>query len=467
MNDDSARAESAENDDSEEFFGGGSGELLDFRDPDEYGNRDPDVNAAHDEALELEEWYRETLDDFRRDMALRREELRDDPRDEFDKEVTQGLMDGGFLEPPRFTKPDKLGTYETAEIGGGLTHSEVMAALDLYNERHNDQPREVEVPVCLDVGRFEESTRALFYRAQLNYLFGKGGAGKTNLLLKIAAEFVMNREYVVWFTFERMTGAEVRAQMIKQGVPEGLARTFLLTYHRRHQAPEVRGRVALVIIDAVNPCIGFMGGNAMTDPDGVDKMAETYFDPYAVNNPWVTGIAIDHVGHGNVDRPSGPHRKMDMFQGASYLLARVEKGVEGGWGYSELYQGKDNKGKTGLDDGDRVGYLVLDSTADPDRLEVRLVTDEPKGKTEAERKSSRESSGAKDIAERILRQQSPIPDADWRALIMEALTAANPKVEKATLSARMRMAISTLKKGVAGKNEAGEWVHIPSMGASD
>ncbi|MBQ0963469.1 hypothetical protein KBY91_19155 [Streptomyces sp. RK23] len=454
-----------ENIDSEDISGP-DGVVIDFRSESDLVQ---DREAAHAEALELEEWYWETMDEYRYEMGERTAELRDDPRDEYDKEITRELMDAGLLEPPRFVKPEKLGTYETVEIGGGLTHSEVMEALVRYNERYNGQRRETTAGVRLDVGRFNDSARHLFYRTKLNYLFGKGGSGKTNLLLHVAAEFVMNREYVVWLIFEEITPTELQEMMVHQGVPEALVYRYFLPFQVTETwAPEIQGRASLVVIDSANPCMEFLGVNPMTDSGAITKLVTTYFNPYRDLNPDMTGVVIDHVGlSANAqDRPSGHHSKLDKFQGAVYRLAPMREGVEGDWGYSALYLAKDNKRKTGLRTGEKAGYVLMDSSGESGTLDVRIVAEEPTGTSHTpagEQAKNKTANGAKDIAERILREQTRISDEDWRALIMDELRAVNEGTEDPALRVRMRKAVSQLKGAEVAVQDGDDWVYAPTV----
>ncbi|MFJ9996078.1 AAA family ATPase [Streptomyces werraensis] len=468
-NDDSARAEGVGNDEFEDLSGP-NGVVIDFR-----SERDlvQDPEAAHAEALKLEEWYQDTLEEFRYAWSARMEELRDDPRDDFDREITQELMDAGFLEPVWFQQPEKPGTYEVGKISGGITHSEVMDALARYNERFNGQKRETSAGVRLDVGRFHDSARALFYRAKLNYLFGKGGSGKTNLLLHVAAEFVMNREYVVWLIFEEITPAELREMLVRQGVPEALAHRYFLPFRvTERSAPRIRGRAGLVVIDSANPCMEFLGSNPTMDSGAITKLVTTYFDPYRDENPDMTGIVIDHVGNGKdaQHRPSGHHSKMDKFQGAVYGLRPEREGVDGDWGYSTLILAKDNKRKTGVRTGKVAGYVVMDSSGEGGTLDVRVVTEEPTGTShtpESERAQNKAANGAKAIAERIIQKQGRILDEDWRALIMDELRSHNEGVDKVVLGRRMRKAISDLKGAGAVEQDGDEWIHVPMVSPLD
>ncbi|WP_329276226.1 hypothetical protein [Streptomyces sp. NBC_01451] len=458
----SARDDGTENGE----FDGPDGVVVDFRSE---ADLVQDIEAAHAEALELEEWYWETDEEYHYDMAARVEEVKNDPRDEFDKEATPELMDKQFLKVPQYERPVKLGTYDVSPVGGGITHSEVMEALSRYNEVYNGQKRDTSTGVWLDVGRVEDSARHLFYRSKLNYLFGKGGSGKTNLLLHVAAEFVRRRQFVVWLIFEEITPTELQEMMVHQGVPEGLAYRYFLPFHvTEKRAPEIRGVASLVVIDSANPCMEFLDVNPMTDPGAITKLVTTYFDPYRSQNPDMTGIVIDHVGLSKdaQHRASGHHSKMDKFQGAVYRLAAMREGVDGDWGYSALYLAKDNKRKTGLRTGNVAGYVLMDSSGQSGTLDVRVVADEPTGTSHTpagEVAQNKTTNGAKAIAERILREQSRVSDKDWREQIMEALTAAHPKVEKATLGGRMRKAISQLNGAGVAEQDGDDWVHVPTV----
>ncbi|MGN2360950.1 hypothetical protein [Streptomyces luridiscabiei] len=472
MHDDSARDDGTGNDEFESADGIVSIDgvaVIDFR-----SERDQaqDIEAAHAEALELEEWYWDTLEEFRYGISARREELRDDPRDDFDVEIAKELMDAGFLEPIWFEQPERLGTYDTAKVSGGITHAEVMEALSRYNEVYNGQKRETSAGVRLDVGRFKDATRHLFYRAKLNYLFGKGGSGKTNLLLHVAAEFVMRRQFVVWLIFEEITPAELQEMMIHQGVPEGLVYRYFLPFQvTEKKAPEIRGYASLVVIDSANPCMEFLGVNPTMDSGAITKLVTTYFDPYRAQNSDMTGIVIDHVGNGKdaQHRPSGHHSKLDKFQGAVYRLAPMREGVEGDWGYSALYLAKDNKRKTGLRTGKVAGYVVMDSSDESGTLDVRVVSGEPTGTSHTparEKAAAIEGNSTRAIAERLLAAAGAdgLSRKEWGAAILAELKTAKPDVDDARHGADIRDNISKLRRAeVVGENSDGNLVHLPTV----
>ncbi|WP_445270549.1 hypothetical protein [Streptomyces sp. DSM 41634] len=432
-----------------------------------------EVEAAHEEALELEEWYWDAVEEFHAEWENRLEGLREDPCDEFDKEVAWELVDGGFLKLPTISCPKGLGTCDIEEIGGGLTHSEVMRALATRQERTHGVSSVDAGPASLALGEFDGGERHLFYRGRLNYLFGKAGAGKTNLLIKVATECVRRREFVVWLNFEDMPASDIRQQMVFQGVPEALVRTHFLVYDKPENAPAVRAMVSLVIIDAVNPCIGFMGKNPMVDPTAMDEMRARYFTPFTARNPDVTGIAIDHVGQGREaqERPSGHHRKMDLFQGAAYRLAPNRDGYEGDWGYSTLYLAKDNKRKTRIRVGERAGYMIMDSSGDSGQLNIRLVTEEPTGTShtpEREKAKAVEGNSTRAIAERLLAQAGDdgLSRKDWGDAIFTELIAVKP--DGTRHRGDIADNISKLRKaGVVGETADGNFIHLPTVNPLD
>lgn len=475
MTNDDARDESAENDELGDGYDP-SGDVHMIPDDRKEGGFQlvfrTDIEAAHAEALELEEWYWDTLEEFRHDWAARVEEVRDDPRDEYDKEITQELKDKGLLKPPQYQQPVKLGTYDVGEIGGGLTHSEVMEALSRYNEIYNGQKRETSTGVRLDVGRFEDAARHLFYRSKLNYLFGKGGSGKTNLLLHVAAEFVRRRQFVVWLIFEEIIPSELQEMMVHQGVPEGLVYRYFLPFHVTEKwAPEIRGVASLVVIDSANPCMEFLDVNPMTDSGAITKLVTTYFDPYRDENPDMTGIVIDHVGLSKdaQHRASGHHSKMDKFQGAVYRLAPEREGVDGDWGYSTLYLAKDNKRKTGLRTGDKAGYVIMDSSGESGTLSVRVVAEEPTGTSHTpaqEKAAAIEGNSTRAIAERLLVKAGAdgLSRKEWGAAILAELKSAKPGVDDARYNADIRDNISKLRRAeVVGENSDGNLIHLPTV----
>lgn len=443
-----------------------------------------EINAAHAAALEEEaereetraqsEWYTTALKAYRDERAYWQEQYDADPPSERDQMMAQDLLNEGYLDEIRLEHP--VSPRETGEVG--VYEAELVPPpawliqrdMERYNEAFRAARKETTSGIRLDVGRFNDTVRYLFYRAKLNYLFGKGGSGKTSLMMKVAAEFIMNREPVVWLIFEEITPAELDEMLVQQGVPEILVgRYFHAIKVQKGWDPYDDGEEnpALVILDSVNPCMKLLGLNP-NEADSMVEVVETYFDPYRDENPDMTGIVIDHVGLSEKakDRPAGHHSKLDRFQGAAYRLAAMRGGSEGDWGYSVLYLAKNNKGKGGIRLGDKAGYLVMDSTDKDRKLNVRLVSEEPTGTSHTpagEVASNKTANGAKDIAERILREHGRISDEDWRALIMDGLRAVNEGVEDPALRVRMRKAVSQLKNAGVADQDGDEWIHVPTV----
>ncbi|MCX5524159.1 AAA family ATPase [Streptomyces bobili] len=510
---DSARDESAENDE----FDGPDGVVIDFsifdreavtveefnrradekyeqerkeeelkRQEQEAARKRAEKEAAHEEALEEEaeqeearaniEWYREAVKAYEAKRAYWREQHEADPPSAVEKALAQELLTAGYLAEIQLERP--ISPRETGERGVYVPSPAqppgwlIREANDRYNADRQKALQETTADIRLDVGRFQDCARALFYRAKLNYLFGKGGSGKTNLLLHLVAGYVMNSQPVVWLTFEDMTGDELRDMLVRHGVHPILADYYF------HPIKVTKGwspyddaeeNPALVILDSVNPCMKLLGLNP-NDADAVSDVVTTFFDPYRAENPDMTGIAIDHVGLSEKakDRPSGHHSKMDKFQGAVYRLAPEREGVEGDWGYSTLYLAKDNKRKTGLRTGDRAGYVVMDSSGGG-TLTVRVVAEEPTGTSHtspSERAAAIEGNSTRAIAERLLAKagEDGLSRKEWGAAILLELKTAKPDVEDVRHNADIRDNISKLRRAeVVGENADGNLIHVPSV----
>ncbi|AXL88709.1 hypothetical protein C4J65_10500 [Streptomyces sp. CB09001] len=445
-----------------------------------------EIEAAHEEALEEEaereedrandEWYHGAVKDFEAKRAYWREQYEADPPSAVEKALAQNLLTAGYLEETQLGRPISprdTGAREYEPFQALPPGWLIREANARYNEDRQKELQETTADIRVDVGRFEDSARALFYRAKLNYLFGKGGSGKTTLLLHVVAEYVMNSQPVVWLTFEDMTGDELRDMLVRQGVHQILADYYF------HPVKVTKGWVpfdneeeppSLVILDSVNPCMKLLGLNP-NDADAMSDVVTTYFDPYRDADPEMTGIAIDHVGLSEKaqDRPSGHHSKLDKFQGAAYRLAPIRDGVDGDWGYSALYLAKDNKGKTGFRKGKPVGYLVMDSSAGDDTLDVRITAEEPTGTSHtppSERAAAIEGNSTRAIAERLIAAAGAdgLSRKEWGAAILAELKTAKPDVDDARHNADIRDNISKLRRAeVVGQNSDGNLIHLPTV----
>ncbi|MCM1946389.1 hypothetical protein NC315_13520 [Streptomyces sp. G2] len=453
-------------------------------DPNEAEGCVVDIDAAHTEALEIveaeqrrasAEWYRAEVQRFEEERTYWEEQYEADPPSDEEKILAQELYDAGYLDEIELGRP--VPPTDGEEAGNAVLHLMlppswlIRQAHAQYTEDLREVRRLSSAGVRLDVRRFSDSDRHLFYRGKLNYLFGKGSAGKTTLLLHVAAEYVLRREHVAWVIFEEMTPDELAEMLERQGVsPVLVDRYFHPVRVTDRKAPVLEHSPALVVIDSAIPCMEHLGYNPTTDAGGISALVTTFFDPYREENPDMTGILIDHVGLSEKaqHRSSGHHSKMDKFQGAVYLLKAERPGMEGDWGYSSLTLAKDNKGKTGVRVDHIAGYLVMDSSGGTGVMNVRLVTEEPTGTSHtpaSEQAQNRATNGAKDIARNILRSQGRSADEDWRDAIMSELRAANPGVDDPTLRRRMRVAISDLKRKGHVEQDGDEWVYVQALSA--
>ncbi|MFM9633872.1 hypothetical protein ACKI10_40750 [Streptomyces galilaeus] len=136
---DSARDDGTGNDD----FGGPDGVEIDFS---EEALRRLRVNEAHEEAVELEEWFHAEWKRYKRERIERRRAIEADPYPDYLKPWASMLVLGGVVQVPSFERPVR-GTDEFEEVSPEkFTRSELLAGLRRY----------FHLPASFDIGDWSE-----------------------------------------------------------------------------------------------------------------------------------------------------------------------------------------------------------------------------------------------------------------------------------------------------------------------
>ncbi|MFI9757632.1 hypothetical protein ACIHFB_06785 [Streptomyces sp. NPDC051963] len=403
----------------------------------------PEDERVAEQATADRKWYREALAKYEAERANWEESYDEDPASEAEQKFAQDLYAAGYLDDIKLNRP-----LNPAQLGLGVREYEVCPTLppgwrirDALAQRSaemfgDDQSAEsagcsLTVGAVLGGGKISH----LFYDSVVNSIFGDRSAGKTWLALALAREFIERGEHVIWLNFEAMLGSSLRARLTAMGVEEARVAAYFHVYDRPDEAQSHTLRVGLVVIDAVDPCLGHNDWNTTNDSSAIDKMAKRYFYPYQETNPSVTGLTIDHIGNTEKTRESGSRRKQHYTQGVKYLMTSRAKSRKGTKGYSALVLSKDNNGEVPFDDAEDVAYVVLDSTRDAERIDVLISAHAPLKANESVTEQTQRKS-ARSEALRIIREAGVIDREDF-----------NEKMKAAGYSlGNVRTQLSALKK---------------------
>ncbi|WP_405860160.1 AAA family ATPase [Streptomyces sp. NBC_01515] len=373
------------------------------------------------------EWYSEALADYEEERANWEVSYEEDPPTQAEQDLAQGLYAAGYLDDIKLECP-----INPAALGLGVREYEVRPTLppgwrirkalaQRSAEMFGDDQSKESAGCSLAVGVVQGGGRIahLFYDSVVNSVFGDRSAGKTWLALALAREFIERGEHVVWLNFEAMLGSSLRARLAAMGVEQAKVAAYFHVYDRPDEAPSHTLRVGLVVIDAVDPCLGHNDWNTTNDSSAIDKMAKRYFYPYQETNPKVTGLTIDHIGNNEKTREAGSRRKQHYTQGVKYLVASRTKSRKGTKGYSALILSKDNNGEVPFDDAEDVAYFVLDSTRDAERIDVLISAHAPLKANESVTEQTQRKS-ARSEALRIIREAGVIDRDDFNAKMVAA-----------------------------------------------
>lgn len=236
-------------------------------------------------------------------------------------------------------------------------------------------------PVSADVGWRSDGV-AMFYRAEVNTVFGESASGKSWIALIACVDVLRRSGSVVYFDAE--DGPHPIAQRLKAlgASPDDLAR---FTYVRPSgwsiagrdlQANAVRA-ADLVVVDATTEFLAAMGLSSNSDTD-VARFMEWLPKWAARLGPAV--VVIDHTAKdsGNRNGPVGSQHKRSAVDGAAYYVHPVHMLKRNGEGLSRVYVNKDKQGGVGAhtvhtSHGELFADLRADAEGGGFRLDVPTV----------------------------------------------------------------------------------------------
>ncbi|MEU6706875.1 hypothetical protein [Streptomyces wuyuanensis] len=419
-----------------------------------------EIEAAHEEALEMEREYAEALQDFQERLKRYREDFASSTPSEGDIQLAAALRRAGYLPPDVITRPHLPPSHNEGremELWPPPLFEIEAASAEYSRDRMGDDGSDEDEPAKLGVGQFaDDPSRYLFYRGRDNSVFGPWDSGKTWLVIAVAAEFVRQGKHVVFLNFEQNTVADLKGRMMKVGVTKAWVDAFFHVYDHPNSAPEVDEPVELVILDALNPAINHVGKNT-NDAAGPNLVYGTYLRPLRDENPQMTSVILDHPNKDNDKTEGGTGRKGEITQAVKYRMASTERSRVGTRGYSTLLLAKDNTGELDADPGDAVAYVVRDSSQDRDAITVQILSHEPSKKGESAAEGRERQSNHK-IALGIIRR-GPLTDDEWQEAVVVALREKFPKHTDAQLGKNARQARYVLRRdGVVEQDESGLWV---------
>lgn len=166
-------------------------------------------------------------------------------------------------------------------------------------------------PPAPDFGTRDDG-RALFYRGQVNLIFGDPESGKTFLCLATCAEALRKDEKVLVVDLDHNGPTATIDRLLMLGAPEGiLAEPSRFLYVEPEDAPHLMAVVAaavawqpsLVLVDSVGELLPVFGYSS-NSPDDFTLVNSRVLKPLAVSGAAVLGI--DHLAKGTESRTSGP-----------------------------------------------------------------------------------------------------------------------------------------------------------------
>ncbi|MFG2022687.1 hypothetical protein [Streptomyces sp. NPDC048825] len=446
----SARDDGTGNDE----FDGPDGVVVDFRSESDLVQ---DIEAAHAEALELEEWYQEALDTAASDINYWQEQMDADPLSEAEEDLALEMVESEALDAYQIDHPTRLGTYDTRREFRMPLKADILAAVREKSESLTGVPFEIPQSYSLTTGRFnDDSGNALFYAGTDNSVFGAESTYKTWLACWQSAQAVRNRQHVVWWNFEPPSPTPPRERIIGMGVPEVLADMYFHFIDKPAYVPNFRMRIDLVIIDALDPAIGFVGKNSTTDAVGPDRVADMYITPLRRANPSLTSLILDHPNKSDETKEGGHTRKQKFTQAAKYRTAMVERSHKGTAGYAKIILVKDNGGDIQHLPNDVVAFIAVDSSGGG-LTDVRVTAQKP-GEERSTPAGKKRPASNRQIAVGVLRGKT-LTDEEWQDSVVEKLREKFPKHTQTQLGRNARQARYEVKKeeGTVEQDDSGMW----------
>lgn len=185
----------------------------------------------------------------------------------------------------------------------------------------------------------------VFYRGQTHGLVGKRDAGKSLFMALVARDILNGGGSVLWIDHEQGARRVLR-RMDQFGTnEEALAERFYLVDQARDLPPrdaiEAFAGVDLVVLDALT---GQLASSGLNDNHAVD--IDLVYDAICKPLAHAHGacfVSIDHVPHGEGDRPLGSQRKSSAPD-AELILKCVGRFKPGEGGRARLVVGRDRDG---------------------------------------------------------------------------------------------------------------------------
>jgi hypothetical protein len=195
--------------------------------------------------------------------------------------------------------------------------------------------------------------RALFYAANVNWLFGASGEGKTWVALIAVAQEINAGRHVVWLHYEDPLPDKLVHRLVLLGVaPDDIARRFHVVCTsaplQREGVPFLRAITAhygavLVVIDSIGEALG-ADGIAVKDDERFVVWLHATVRVFAADGQ--TLIGIDHLPMGEPGRldPVGSFRKKAATTGSMFLATSPKSPTQERAGVIKLTTAKDRSG---------------------------------------------------------------------------------------------------------------------------
>jgi hypothetical protein len=192
--------------------------------------------------------------------------------------------------------------------------------------------QEVE-PVEPEVGRIEGRETGLFYRGNVNLIYGTDGVGKTLLIQKVIMQELEAGNEVLFLDAEEGSPRNMVLRLQQMGCdPEWGDRLHYFTIDRppstdnRAMFCELAKRCSLAVVDSAGELMGLYGKDAVKDLETRSILFEMYGRPLAK-----AGCAVvfpDHIAKSSDgSQPIGTIRKRAAVDGAAYFMS-IEEGDE-------------------------------------------------------------------------------------------------------------------------------------------
>lgn len=195
---------------------------------------------------------------------------------------------------------------------------------------------------------------ALFYPAEVNYLYGEAESGKTWVALAAIAEAAKARKRCAYVDLDHNGGASLLDRLDDLGVPRGeyWADLDRLTIWEPDDSAGIVSMVAqllawrpaVVIIDSIGELMPMMGRNSNSADEFTSALRAVLVPLAGLAGAAV--IAVDHVSKRFEpgDGPTGTMAKRRAVSGSSIRVEVVEQLVRGRGGKLDLLVNKDRPG---------------------------------------------------------------------------------------------------------------------------